>query len=381
VDGRATVVGSKTTTADSKTTTADSKATTADSKATTVDSKATTVDSKATMGQSQARTVDGKATMVDSKARRVVVPDRRREAPGPVSQAGTVRHAGPGEAMGLKLLVPGMRRLLLTAAVLVLLAGIQLFVFTGRTGTFFAWTVTNPLSATFLGAAYWGAVALEALAGRQRLWANARIAVPAVFVFTVLTLITTLTHLGQFHLGSQFGVGTQIVTVAWIAIYVLVPLLMAIIWAVQARAPGVDPPRSAGLPAWMYAVLGGQAVVMLSLGVALIAVPGQAGRLWPWTLTPLLAPAIGAWLVSLGVAAGQALLERDARRLRPAAVGYVLLAVLLAIALARYPHLFAWHSAAGIVYLVFLATMLLTGAVGLARGLPRTRRRYRGPGS
>jgi len=347
-----------------------------DSRATMVDSKTTTGDSKATMGDSKTKTVDSKATMGDSKARRVLVPRQRREAPDAVSQAGTASQAGPGEALRLKLLVPGMRRLLLTAAVLVLLAGIQLFVFTGRTGTFFAWTIPNPLSATFLGAAYWAAVAIEGLGGRQRVWANARIAVPAVFVFTVLTLVTTLMHLGQFHLGRQFGAGTQIVTVAWIAIYVLVPLLMVIIWAVQARAPGVDPPRSAGLPAWMYAVLGGQAVVLLGAGVALIAAPRQAAPLWPWTLTPLLAQAIGAWLVSLSVAAGQALLERDARRLRPAAVGYVLLAVLLAIALARYPHLFAWHSAAGIIYLIFLASMLLTGAAGLARGLPRSSRGY-----
>jgi hypothetical protein len=65
------------------------------------------------------------------------------------------------------------------------------------------------------------------------------------------------------------------------------------------------------------------------------------------------------------------LAERDARRLRPAAAGYILLAVLLAIALARYPHLYEWQSASGIAYLIFLATMLLTGTVGLARGLQR----------
>ena len=80
---------------------------------------------------------------------------------------------------------------------------------------------------------------------------------------------------------------------------------------------------------------------------------------------------IGAWLIALGVAAGQALAERDARRLRPAAVGYILLAALLAIALARYPHQYAWESRSGIAYLIFLASMLLTGTIGLARGLPR----------
>jgi hypothetical protein len=286
--------------------------------------------------------------------------------------AGTAARQEPRAATALRPLAPGMRRLLFTASVLVLLAGIQLFVFTGQTGHFFAWTIGNPLSAAFLGAAYWAAVAIEALAGRQALWTNARIAVPAVFVFTVLTVTATLTHLGQLHLGARFAAGTQIVTVAWIAIYVLVPALMLILLAVQARTPGADPPRTAGLPGWLYILLAVQAVVLLGLGIALFAAPAQAAPLWPWALTPMMAQAIGAWLISLGVAAGQALLERDACRLRPAAAGYILLAALLSIALARYPHQFDWGSASGILYLIFLATILLTGAVGLALGMPRT---------
>ena len=290
-------------------------------------------------------------------------PDRRQEMSGP-DAAGE-----PRAAAGLRLLVPGMRRLLFTAAVLVLLAGFQLFVFTGRTGTFFAWTIANPLAAAFLGAGYWASVAIEALAGRQRLWANARIAVPTVFVFTVLTLAATLLHLGQFHLGGQFAAGTRIVTVAWIAIYVLVPVLMLVVLGVQARTPGIDPPRSAPLPVWLYGVLAAQATVFLGVGVALYVAPGPAAPLWPWKLTPLVAQATAAWLISLGVAAAQALLERDARRLRPAAVGYLLLAALQAIALARYPHQFHWGTAPGIIYLIFLGVMVLTGAVGLARGM------------
>jgi hypothetical protein len=264
-----------------------------------------------------------------------------------------------------------MRRLLFTASVLVLLAGIQLFVFTRQTGHFFAWSIANPLSAAFLGAGYWAAVAIEAMGARQRLWANARIAVPTVFVFTVLTLAATLTHLGQLHLGARFPAGTQMVTVAWIAIYLLVPALMLVLVVIQARTPGADPPRSAGLPVWLYVMLAGQAIVLLGLGTAMFAAPAQAAPLWPWKLTPMMAQAIGAWLIALGVAAGQALAERDAHRLRPAAVGYILLAALLFIALARYPHAFAWQSASGIVYLIFLTTMLLTGTVGLARGFAR----------
>jgi len=300
-------------------------------------------------------------TLVNSETARRAGPD---QTPG---WQGSGIQAGPPETMHLKPLVPGMRWLLFTAALLVLLAGLQLFVFTGRTGTFFAWTITNPLAAASLGAAYWASVAIEALAGRQALWANARIAVPAVFVFTVLTLAVTLTHLGQFHLGSRFATGTRIVTVAWIAIYVLVPLLMLIVLAMQASAPGADPPRQRGLPTWIYVLLAGQAIVLLGFGVALFAAPGQAAPLWPWKLTPLAAQATGAWLIALGVAAVHALLERDARRLRPAAIGYLVLAALEAIALARYPGRFAWHSTAGTVYLIFLGSMLLTGAAALVR--------------
>jgi len=262
-----------------------------------------------------------------------------------------------------------MRWLLFIAAVLVFLAGFQLFVFTGQTDTHFAWTIVNPLAAAFLGSAYWAAVVIEALAGRQVLWANARIAVPAVLVFTVLTLITTLLHLGKFHLGAKFAMGTQVVTWAWIAIYALVPLLMLIVVVRQARVPGTDPPRSAWLPRWIYSLLGAQAIVLVGFGIALLIAPAQTAPLWPWKLTTLVAQATASWLIALGVAAAQALFERDARRLLPASAGYLLLGILELIALARYPHHFRWGSASGVTYLIFLGTILLAGAAGLSRGL------------
>jgi hypothetical protein len=288
------------------------------------------------------------------------LPGRLGAGPQPVQQT----------AGGIRPLVPGMRVLLFIAAVLVLLAGFQLYVFTERTNTFFAWSFVNPLAAAFLGGAYWASFGIEVLAGRQTVWANARIAVPAVLVFTLLTLAATLIHLDKLHLGSEFAVGTRFVTWAWIAIYALVPALMLIVLVVQARTPGGDPPRSAPLPTWVYALVAAQAVLLLGLGLALFAAPVDVAPAWPWALTPLIAQATAAWLISLGVAATHALVERDARRLRPAAVGYLLLVLFQVIALARFPDRFEWGSASGIIYLIVLGTMLLTGAVSLVRGLP-----------
>jgi len=118
-----------------------------------------------------------------------------------------------------------------------------------HTGQYFAFTITSPLAAAFLGAGYWAAVPIEALAARQARWANARISVPAVLTFTVLTLAVTLTHLGQLHLGARYPAGTQAVTVAWLAIYVLVPALLATFWVRQARSPAPTRPAPRACPA------------------------------------------------------------------------------------------------------------------------------------
>src|SRR5690348_13167587 len=100
-------------------------------------------------------------------------------------------------------LIAPMRWLLYAASALVFLAGLQLTVFTERTATYFAWTIMRPLTAAFLGASYWAAVPVEIIAARQATWASARVAVPAIWLFTTLTLVTTLLHFDQFHFSSS----------------------------------------------------------------------------------------------------------------------------------------------------------------------------------
>lgn len=264
-------------------------------------------------------------------------------------------------------LAPGMRVLLWVAGVLVLLAGMQLFVFTERTATYFAWTIKPPLTAAFLGAAYWSAAAFEWSAARARSWADARIAVPAVFVFTVLTLVATLVHLDKFHFGSSFETGTQAVTWAWLFIYTVVPVLMVVLWVRQSRVGGVDPPRHP-LPVWLRVLVLMQAIAMVGVGVALFVAPHQTAGGWPWALTPLTARAVGAWAVSLGLAAVHVLIENCARRVRPAAIAFVLFGVLELVAVARYPDDGDWSSPVGVAYLAFLVSSVVSGVAALWLG-------------
>src|SRR5438552_4484959 len=87
--------------------------------------------------------------------------------------------------------VPLMRVALGVGAFLVFLAGVQLFVLTNRTEHWFAWTIAVPLTAAFLGAFYWTAIPLAALSATRRHWADARVAIPGVFVFLVLSFVTS----------------------------------------------------------------------------------------------------------------------------------------------------------------------------------------------
>jgi hypothetical protein len=261
----------------------------------------------------------------------------------------------------MRLLSAGMRRLLFAAGVLVFAAGIQLFVFTELTATRFAWTIEPPLTAAFLGASYWASVALEWTAARERVWARARVAAPAVFVFTTLTLVATLLHLDRFHLGEGFSFPTRVVTWVWIATYAVVPPLMLVLMVVQGRITGADPARSSRLPGWLRALLIAEAVLLGAVGAALFADPVGMFPIWPWTLTPLTARAVGAWLVGIGIAAAHSAIENDFRRVRPAAVSYVLLGVLHGVAVARYPNQIEW----GVGAWTYMAIIAISVVVGL----------------
>jgi hypothetical protein len=271
--------------------------------------------------------------------------------------------APPGPPATVTPLTAGMRRLLIVSGGLVLVTAVQLFVFSEQTDVLFAWTIQPPLTAASLGAAYAASCVLEWLAARERTWARARVAVPAVLMFTTLTLAATLFHLDRFHLDSPAPV-TRAAAWAWLVIYASVPPVMAVLLARQLWASGVDPPQSARLAPAVRGLLAFQAVVMLGLGSALFVAPQFVAAVWPWALTPLTARATGAWLVGLGVAAVHVVVEDDPWRVRPAMAGFAALGALQLVALARYPGSVNWAGPSGWVYVGFLLTLLGIGLVG-----------------
>jgi hypothetical protein len=253
-----------------------------------------------------------------------------------------------------------LRRLFLVAGFLVLLVGSSLFFFTEQTDRYFAWTITTPLTAAFLGAGYLSSTMFEWLAARERLWARARVTVSAVLVFTLLTLFVTLLHVDRFHFGPEHALVTRAGTWLWTLIYAVVPLLLAVLLFAQQRAPGTDTPRARPLPVMVRTVFALQAAALLSIGGGLFVSPSGVASLWPWPLTSLTAQAVAAWLLGLGAGMAHLAWENDLDRVRPAAASNVLLVVLQFVALARYPGDTTSVIKSG-VYVAFLLGMLVVG--------------------
>jgi hypothetical protein len=256
-----------------------------------------------------------------------------------------------------------MRRLLAVAGVLVLIIGLPLYLVPQNSNEYFSWSVRQSLSAAFLGGAYLAAAVIEFSAARERIWANARIAIPAVLVFTLLTMFVTLGNSDQYQFEAP-GLVQSVGTWAWLVVYVVVPPIMAIVLVVQLRRGGRDPARLHPLPMALRGVFVIGGVALLAGGVLLLVDPGSSSWMWSWPVSELTARAFGAWLVGFGIAMLQIAWEADWRRVRPATAGAGALGVLQLIALARYTEVPDWGAPQTWVYVAVMVSFVALGAWG-----------------
>lgn len=261
------------------------------------------------------------------------------------------------------------RMLLIVFICLTFAATSALLVLAPQTDRLFSWTIQPPLSAAFLGAGYGAGCVLSLLAFRSRSWADARLALVTVLLFSVLTLAATILHLDRFHLSAP-GVPARFAAWVWLVVYVAVPFALAAVVLLQGRRAGPAASASRALPLPLVLVLGLLGAVMVALGVCLFFAPAVGARVWPWPLTPLTARMTGAWLLALGVAAGLALRESRPAHLRIPAAALVVFAALQLVALLAYGNAVAWGSVAAIVYVVGLLAVLGAGLVGLRVARP-----------
>ena len=249
---------------------------------------------------------------------------------------------------------------------LLFIAGVQLFVLSEQTETYFAWTFASGLSAAFMGAGYWAAM-LHAYSGvRAKDWAYVRTSMAAALTATSLLTIATFLHIDKFHLSSPLFI-TRFVTWVWIAIYIFVPPILAIAWIIQSRLPS----RARGqdrLPAWLRSGFVLLSAFALSCGLGLFILPEAMSAYWPWTVTPLAARAVASWLCAFGVACAHLAIENDIRHGAGTCSSLFAFCTLELIVLARYASAVDWGNPLAMAYILFLFLgLLIPGANLLAQ--------------
>ena len=265
---------------------------------------------------------------------------------------------------------PGTRWLLVAFLLLTFLGFNQLLVLADVADRYWAWTIHTEMTAAFLGAAYTAGFVLSVLSLRQDRWSRIRVPLLTVTAFTVLTSVATVVHAHRLHLmeGGPIARGAAWV---WLAVYLIVPLLCAVVVYRQEAVPRRALAHRRPMPQWLRVLLGVEGAILFVAGAVLFGGAltvhhhmSSVGDFWPWDVTPLSSMVIGAWLIAFGLASALVIQQRDLACLSVSAVTYTVFGVLELVAVIwHWPQVSAsdpwlWG------YLAVLVSVVLTGGFG-----------------
>ncbi len=270
----------------------------------------------------------------------------------------------PGAALGIRPLSPWMQGFLYATAALFLLTGVQLIALSGQTDTYFAWNLTPPLAAAFLGAPFFAAGVGQLIAARQKTWAAARLGVVWLFVISGAMLAITLLHVQDFHFSSS-GAAPQAAAWFWGGMFAGVPVAALLVTWAQLRVPGVDPPRHRTLPRDLRTGLTVQIAMFGITGALCLLIPGIFLTAWTYPATNLAIQIIGAGLLGFAVLTYQACRERDLTRIRPLGGILTILGALELVVLALFAGEARWSSPMTWLTVVWMVSLLPIGTQAL----------------
>jgi hypothetical protein len=126
----------------------------------------------------------------------------------------------------------------------------------------------------------------------SRYYAEVRVMIPAIAIWTGMLFIVSLFYLSEFDYGR-----TQVWI--WFGAYIIYPLIaLWLMWkdrASQEKLSGSD------LPAWVQNYLLVQGILVTALALVLLLAPEVMVSLWPWNITRLLAQIYSAPFLAYGI--------------------------------------------------------------------------------
>jgi hypothetical protein len=254
-------------------------------------------------------------------------------------------------------ILPLTRAVAAVVIVILAVAWIVLFLTPERTDTRFAWTITPTMTAMLMGAGYGSALWFFARVLTGRRWHEVSLGFLPTSLFTWMMLGATFLHWDRFHHGTfEFRL--------WFWVYIVTPIVVPGLWLLNRSRDPLTP--GTRFPTWMRRAMVAAGGAMLAIAVWMYVLPASAIEIWPWSLTPLTARAVAAFVALPGVA--WLVMAWDGRwsaavvMLQTVAVGLVM----LLIAVVRAWNEFDSADPATYVYVAGLGgTLVAIGALGL----------------
>lgn len=165
-----------------------------------------------------------------------------------------------------------------------------LYLFPGRTTQLWAWTIEPDMTAIVMGGGYVSGAYFFFRVARDRRWHRVGIGFLATTVFTATLLAATVLHWDRFnHDHVSFW--------AWLSLYIVTPPLLPLLWRNNRRTdPGGLEAGDVRVPSTLRLVVAAGGAAQLCVAAALFADPSRAARWFPWTITPLTARTISAFV-------------------------------------------------------------------------------------
>ncbi len=234
--------------------------------------------------------------------------------------------------------------------------GVWGFVVPGEVTRALPWPVP-PLHARFIAAIYLAGLLAMVLGFFAARLATVRIPIALAALWTGALFFVSMLHLGEFDFAKP-----QVWF--WIGAYAVFPLWGAWLYfrsggaGATARARRPDPA--------LIAV----AVLCLLLAAALLVVPDEMVRVWPWKLPPLLASIYAGPFFAYGVSALMLAREAEADSRRIVLVSMLAFTLLVLLASAMHLRLFHFDSPAASVW---FGALVVAGALLASRLVPARR--------
>jgi hypothetical protein len=170
-------------------------------------------------------------------------------------------------------------------------AFVILYLFPSRTDRLWAWTIPSHMTAMLMGGGYLAGALFFARAARSRRWHRLGPGFLATTLFTTMLLAATVLHWDEFDHG-------HVSFWAWLALYVVTPPLLPLLWVRNRRHdPGTAEPGDRLVPAALARVVAGVGAAQIAFALVLFARPSLFLSRWPWPVSPLSARVVAAFAV------------------------------------------------------------------------------------